>query len=88
MRRMKPFSPARPKTSNVVGVFTAQAAASRLSRLEFDVARLVREIDTAEARAERARKALARSIGERQTLLNVIAAETPKALLEARKHGA
>lgn len=84
MRRVKPFSPGRPKTSSVAGVISAQAAACRLSRLEFDVARLVREIDTAEARAEKARKALARSVGERHMLLDRIAGQTPKAL----KHGA
>lgn len=87
MRRQKSFHPARPHMSHTAGVLTAQAAAGRLSRLEFDIARLEREISVAELRASRARKALVTAVGERRTLLGIIA-RPPAALQNGGPHGA
>lgn len=86
MHRQKPFHPARPHLSHTAGVLTSQAAAGRLSRLEFDIARLEREISVAELRADRARKALITAVGERRTLLGIIA-RPPAALQRGGSHG-
>lgn len=77
MRRQKPFSPARAHVSHTTGVLTPQAAASRLSRLEFDIARLEREIEIAESRATRSRQALGIAIGQRHALLDIIGRPSP-----------
>ena len=73
MRRVKTISPPKPFASQVAGVHSAQEAAARLSRLEFDVARLEREILQAEARAQRSRSELQRCIEQRESLLSIIA---------------
>ena len=77
MRKQKPFSPARPYVSYTAGVLTAQAAASRLSRLEFDIARLEREIEIVESRAVRSRRALRAAVVQRHALLKIIGRPSP-----------
>lgn len=86
MRRIKTISPARPFASHVVGVLTAKEAAGRLSRLEFDVARLERDIEVAEERISKSRMELKRCVSQRQTLIAIIAKE-PGALKEPFSNG-
>ena len=83
MRRVKTITPPKPFTSQVAGVHSAQEAAARLSRLEFDVARLEREIALAEDRARRCHEDLKRCIGQRTALLRIIA-RPPKAMQRPR----
>lgn len=77
MKRIKAAFPQKPTRSYTAGVQTAQEAASRLTRLEFDVARLQREIATSEQRQSQARSALEVHIGERSRLLKVISDSSP-----------
>lgn len=86
MRRQKPFCPARAHVSHTAGVLTSQAAASRLSRLEFDISRLEREIDIADSRATKARHALRLAVAQRHTLIDIIGRPSPN--LQKRPHHA
>ncbi|MXQ07944.1 hypothetical protein GQ651_08805 [Alphaproteobacteria bacterium GH1-50] len=79
MRRPAPNNPPQVHKSYATGALTPQEAASRLARLEFDIARLEREIANSEGRAHRARRQLAKQHDDRFTLLDVIA-RAPSAL--------
>lgn len=73
MRRPVTSSPRQVHRSLAAGALTPHEAASRLVRLEFDAARLEREIDTSERRAAEARRTLARHSADRKALLGIIA---------------
>lgn len=73
MRSPAVNSPPQVHRSLAAGALTPHEAAARLTRLEFDVARLERELATAHRRSERARQALARHNEDRQALLKIIA---------------
>jgi len=72
MRSPIPCSPAKALRSRTAGVLSPAEAATRLARLEFDVARLEREIASSERRAEKARRALARHVSDRHLLLAIV----------------
>ena len=80
-------SPAQVHKSLTTGALTPHEAAVRLARLEFDVARLEREIESCDRRADKARRTLARHIADRKTLLGVIARD-PKPSKQKKKTNA
>lgn len=73
MRRPTANNPARVHQSLATGSLTPHEAASRLARIEFDTARLEREIEVASRRIERARDQLKHHEKDRTSLLGVIA---------------
>lgn len=75
MRSPIASNPAQAHRSFASGALTPHEAASRLARLEFDVARLEREIASSVRRADKARRVLARHKSDRAALLAIIARE-------------
>lgn len=73
MRRPISNNPARAHQSLATGALTPHEAATRLARVEFDTARLEREIAVAKRRIEKARSQLQRHEADRVVLLGVIA---------------
>lgn len=75
MKRPIATNPARVHQSLATGTLTPHEAAARLARIEFDTARLEREIDVASRRIEKAQKQLRCHDKDRSALLRVIARE-------------
>lgn len=86
MVRIKSIPSTKPFRSDSVGARTAKEAASRLARLEFDIARLEREIELADERASRGRDELTRRIEQRDLLIGIISRK-PKVLGKPLNHG-
>lgn len=72
MRRPLAQNPARAHKSLSAGSLTPREAAVRLVRVEFDVARLEREISVSQARIDRAKSQLARNAADKTILLGII----------------
>ena len=87
MRSPVSTNPPQVHRSFAAGKPTPTEAAARLARLEFDVARLEREIASSERRAMRARRTLAQHAQDRRTLLDIIARRSTDKK-EAQKNGA
>ena len=73
MRTPIVHSPARVHQSLATGALSPHEAAVRLARVEFDVARLEREVAVAANRIEKARRLLARHSADRDVLMSIIA---------------
>ncbi|MEM9425094.1 MAG: hypothetical protein AAGA06_00175 [Pseudomonadota bacterium] len=80
-------NPARVHKRLSAGSLTPHEAAVRLVRVEFDVARLEREISVSQARIDRAKGQLARNAADKTILLGIIdkdaAVQTVKAKTDA-----
>ncbi len=75
MRPPIAHSPGRVHQSLATGALSPHEAAVRLARVEFDVARLERELAVAANRVEKAQRLLARHSADRDVLLSIISRE-------------
>lgn len=72
MRSPLAQNPARVHKAPTAGSLTPHEAAVRLVRVEFDVARLEREVSVSENRILRAKAQLTRNMADRSVLLGII----------------
>ena len=88
MRTPVSHSPPRVHQSLATGALTPHEAAVRLARVEFDVARLERELAVAENRIEKSRRLLTRHNRDREVLLSIIARDAPASRRKVKTNAA